>query len=159
VNDADRYTVKLVRDLTRLHPALVEGARGVMLKPPPVGRTSRYETYHLPCSFEAAGGNVKLDVSSKDLEITDERWLRWLAEEEEALKVALENHVEKALLTETSKGGFVELLVSYKHGRPNDRWIRPREANWIVKLLEEKGLLERKSVAARFAEGPGSWRF
>ncbi len=144
------FKVRLLRDMTRYHPLMKVGAVGTTQ--PPSSRSEMFKNKYLRVSFEDGSAaltksNVTMDVMSSDLEVTDERWVKWIEEERASKEAALKDHVSRAVLKVGSRGGFVELRVEYSNGRPNDFWRSSGEARPILEDLRARGLVteERKT--------------
>lgn len=130
------FRIRLKRDLTRAHPSLRIGAEGTTL--PPAGRSAIDQDRYLRCSFP----QVEVDILFHDLEIIDERWIKWQEEEREAQEDALANHVAKATLWTAPRGGFVELVVEYTNKRPSDHWKRRTDCRKVLESLASRNLVE-----------------
>lgn len=147
------FRVKLIRDYTRYHRELRVGLEGVAVVP--VGRAALSKNQFVSVKFvldkqvEKSKGkmttyeeNITIDVLRCDVEVVDERWTEWQGREAKERENALANHVSKATVYTTQRGGFVELVVEYDNGRPNDAWKRKSECKDILADLEKRGLLE-----------------
>ncbi len=150
------FKVRLLRDMTRYHPLMKVGAVGTTQ--PPSSRSEMFKNKYLRVLFsdglfgephvsDGKAQRVTMDVMSSDLEVTDERWLKWIEEERASKEAAIKDHVSRAVLKVGSRGGFVELRVEYSNGRPNDFWRSSGEARPILEDLRARGLVteERKT--------------
>jgi hypothetical protein len=153
------FKVKLARDYTRYHRGLRSGLHGIV-EHVPVGRAALSKNQFLSVKFiiekttdratiekgkkiaTTYEENITIDVLRSDLEVVDKRWTEWQEREVKEREDALKNHVLRATLYTTKRGGFLELLVEYDHGRPNDRWKRRSECKLFLADLEARGILE-----------------
>ena len=134
------FAVRLAEDMTRYHPALQWGADG-WADQLPSGRRKARESRFVSCRFPGLPGTV--DVLLPDLEVTDERVVRLLAEERASLEEAVKAQLARAVLHEDAGGGFRLLVLTYEGGRARDRLDRLSDARWAIAEAERQGKLAR----------------
>jgi hypothetical protein len=140
----DGFQVRLRRDYSRYHKDLKTGSVGTAERIP-VGRATFSRNHFVRVRFHVnQKETVTIDVLRSDLDVIDTRWSEWQERESKALDEALRDHVSKATVYTTRRGGFIELVVEYNNGRPNDIWRKRADCKSIITDLEKRGLLAIK---------------
>lgn len=145
IQDEPGLRVKLKVDYTKYDRRLPLGSEGSTTIP--MGRSAFDKNTFVRVAFDVPGGlPVNIDVQRPDLEIVDPRWVAWKCKEELDRADALMHHVHAATHVTTRRGKFMELVVEYSHGRPNDVWKKASEAKPFIEDLEKRGLLQEQIV-------------